>query len=90
MDDVGFIFLMFFMVVGGTFSIALCIQVLQCCLLRFCDKEEKIANLQIRNVENPMAVPAGTARTTGNTGTVGTTKTENSFIEISIEEDPKN
>jgi hypothetical protein len=84
MDDVGFIFLMFFMVVGGTCSIALCIQVLQCCLLRFCDKEEKIAALQIRAVqvvENPIV---GTAGTTGNT------KTENSFIEISIEEDPKN
>jgi hypothetical protein len=90
MNDVGFIFLMFFMVVGGTCSIALFVQLLQCCLLRFCDKKEKVSNLQIRAVpaiENPIA---GTARTTGNTGTVGTTKTENSPIEISIEEDPKN
>jgi hypothetical protein len=89
MDDVGFIFLMFFMVVGGICSIALCIQVLQCCLLRFCDKEEKIANLQIRAVpaiENPIA------RTTGKVGNTGNPKEESdiSSIEIFPEEDPKN
>jgi hypothetical protein len=87
MDDVGFIFFMFFMVVGGTCSIDVCIQVLQCCLIRFCDKEEKIANLQIRSIKNPIV---GTTGTAGTAGTIGNNKTENSFIEISIEEDPKN
>ncbi len=84
MDDVGFIFLMFFMVVGGTCSIALFIQLLQCCLLRFCDTKEKVNVLQIRSIENPMV---GTTVQVGTTGTDGTTiKIE----EISIEEDPKN
>jgi hypothetical protein len=87
MDDVTFMFLMFLMVVGGTCSIALCVQILQCCLLRFCDKEEKVANLQIRDVpvvsiiENPMIVQIGTA---------GNTDSNTSSIKISIEEDPKN
>jgi hypothetical protein len=74
MDDVAFIFLMFFMVVGGTCSIALCVQVLQFCLLRFCDNKEKVNVLQIRTVENPIV------------GTTGKDKLEIS----SIEEDPKN
>ena len=65
------------MVIGGTCSIALCIQVLQCCLLRFCDKEEKVSVLQLRSIENPMTVQVGTT---------GNIKIE----EISIEEDPKN
>ena len=41
---------MFFMVVGGTCGVALCFQVLQCCLLRFCDKKEKVNVLQLRTV----------------------------------------
>jgi hypothetical protein len=73
MNDVEFIFLMFFMVVGGTCSIALFVQLLQCCLLRFCDKEEKVSVLQIRNVENPIVVP------NISTGT----------ISINMDEDPK-
>jgi hypothetical protein len=79
MDDVGFIFLMFLMVVGGTCSVALCVQVLQCCLLRFCDKKEKVDVLQIRSVstetiiENPMTVQVEMNRTG-----------------IFIDEDPKN
>lgn len=79
MDDVEFIFFMFFMVVGGTCSIAVCIQLIQCCILRFCDKEEKIAALQIRAVqaiENPIV---------GKTG--ATEKTE--IISINMDEDPK-
>jgi hypothetical protein len=81
MDDVGFIFLMFFMVVGGTCSIALCIQVLQCCLLRFCDTKEKVNVLQIRSIENPMV---------GTTIQVGTDGTTIKIEEIPVEEDPKN
>jgi hypothetical protein len=78
MDDVDFILFMFFMVVGGTCSIALCIQILQCCLIRFCDKEEKISVLQIRAVENPIAGTAGT-----------TVKVETIEIDEVIDEDPK-
>jgi hypothetical protein len=77
MDDVAFILFMFFMVIGGTCSIALCIQILQCCLLRFCDNKEKVNVLQIRTIENPIV------ETTFQTGK------EKSSIEISIEEDPK-
>ena len=79
MDDVSFIFFMFFMVVGGTCSIAVCIQVLQCCFLRFCDKEEKIIALQIR------AVPAVENPIVGKTG--ATEKSET--ISINMDEDPK-
>jgi len=81
MDDVEFIFFMFFMVVGGTFSIALCIQLIQCCLLRFCDKEEKVNVLQIRSIENPIV---------GTTVQVGTYGKTIKIEEISVEEDPKN
>ena len=87
MDDVGFIFFMFFMVVGGTCSIALFIQLLQCCLLRFCDTKEKINVLQIRSIENPIVGTTGADGTTVQVGTDGTTiKIE----EIPVEEDPKN
>jgi hypothetical protein len=72
---------MFLMVVGGTCSVALCVQVLQCCLLRFCDKEEKISVLQIRAVENPIAGTAGIAGTT--------VKVETIEIGEVIDEDPK-
>ena len=90
MDDVAFILFMFFMVVGGTCSIALCIQVLQCCLILFCDNKENVNVLQIRTIENPIVGTTGTAVQVGTTGTTGKDKSEFSSVEISVEEDPKN
>lgn len=74
MDDIEFLFLIFLMVTGCTCGLALCIQALNCFLMRFCDKKEKINILQIRVVENPIVVPVGTT---------------SSNIGITIEEDPK-
>lgn len=54
MDDIGFMFLMFLIIILGICFLILFTNILQCICITYCHKKEPINTLNIRTIENPI------------------------------------